>query len=401
MKETRSELEKILSEIEGGQTTSANNSGMSMDTVMERLLGRPSEYAVAKESGEVPTGAEPAAQHLRYVNGAIPQAKEELFQVNQVDLWQVPVNGSLKSGNPILAFIKKVIRALIRPVITPIVNKQNEFNATAVRTMNGLMNCIICNSEQFDRQQDQYLAEIRRLNEEIRQLRDGKGSVYDVIDYDMFEKHFRGAEEEIRKRQLEYMPYLEKKHKVIDLGCGRGEFLELLEEKGIPATGVELFGKFVNECRLKGLDVQQMDAIEYMEMLEDSSVDGVVAFQLIEHLTPKQLVKLCKAAHDKLISGGTLIFETPNPTCLSVYTNAFYMDMTHEKPVHPQTIKYLLENAGFSDVEIVYTEASKVNYRLPLLELPGVSRLEEYNDAINGMTDLIWGSQDYAVIATK
>lgn len=177
--------------------------------------------------------------------------------------------------------------------------------------------------------------------------------------------------------------------------------LELLREKGIPATGVDTYKKFVNECKLKNLDVFEVDALTYVDLLDESSVDGIVSFQLIEHLKPAKLVELCKLSYSKLVFGGTLIFETPNPTSLSVYTNSFYMDMTHEKPIHPLTLKYILEEVGFSKVEIIYTEASKIPYRLPLLEIDNVPRLAEYNDAINGMSDLIYGSQDYAVIATK
>ena len=226
-------------------------------------------------------------------------------------------------------------------------------------------------------------------------------NVYEVIDYEKFEKHFRGSAEDIKNRQREYLPYVLGKKKVIDLGCGRGEFLEICREKGISATGVDLYSKYVNECKLKGLDVHCVDALDYLGLLEDSSVDGIVAFQLAEHLATAKLAEMCGLLYKKVICGGTVILETPNPLCLSIYTNAFYIDPTHEKPVHPQTLKFFLENAGFSDVKILFTESSRIGYSLPLLDASNVANLNQFNDGINCISNLIWGSQDYAVIATK
>lgn len=226
-------------------------------------------------------------------------------------------------------------------------------------------------------------------------------TVYDTIDYGAFENAFRGTQEQIRKAQEEYIPYFSGKDNVLDMGSGRGEFLELLRENGISAHGVDLYEGFVELCKEKGLDAVHGDAIEHLLKQEDNSLGGIFGAQLVEHLSPEQIVTICNAAYDKLQEGSCIILETPNPRCLSVYTNAFYIDPSHIKPVHPDTLKYYMEQAGFKDVQILYTESSKVPYELPLLNAQNVENLEEFNSGMNLLSDLIFGSQDYAVIARK
>lgn len=226
-------------------------------------------------------------------------------------------------------------------------------------------------------------------------------TVYDTIDYGAFENAFRGTQEQIRKAQEEYIPYFSGKDNVLDMGSGRGEFLELLRENGISAHGVDLYEGFVELCKEKGLDAVHGDAIEHLLKQEDNSLGGIFGAQLVEHLSPEQIVTICNAAYDKLQEGSCIILETPNPRCLSVYTNAFYIDPSHIKPVHPDTLKYYMEQAGFKDVQILYTESSKVPYELPLLNAQNVENLEEFNSGMKLLSDLIFGSQDYAVIARK
>lgn len=226
-------------------------------------------------------------------------------------------------------------------------------------------------------------------------------TTYDAIDYASFENAFRGTQEQIRKAQEEYIGYFAGKDNVLDLGSGRGEFLELLKENGISAHGVDLYEDFVDLCREKGLEAVHGDAIEHLLKQEDNSLGGIFGAQLVEHLSPEQIVTICNAAYDKLQEGSCIILETPNPRCLSVYTNAFYIDPSHIKPVHPDTLKYYMEQAGFKDVQILYTESSKVPYELPLLNAQNVENLEEFNSGMNLLSDLIFGSQDYAVIARK
>ncbi len=222
---------------------------------------------------------------------------------------------------------------------------------------------------------------------------------YDCIDYFDFEDHFRGSQEVIRENQEQYLPYFEGKKKVLDLGCGRGEFLELLKEAGIGATGIDFYPEFATYCEMKGLDVVCGDAIAYLKASEP--VDGIMAAQLIEHLTTSQLVELCNTAYERLEEGGYLIMETPNPTCLGIYTHAFYIDPSHQKPVHPLTVQYFLEKAGFTKINVVYTNSSKLPVQIPKLAGEHIENIDAFNEAMQTVTDVLFGSQDYAIIAQK
>jgi len=222
---------------------------------------------------------------------------------------------------------------------------------------------------------------------------------YEVIDYGTFENHFRGSRELILERQKEYLPYFAGKKCVVDLGCGRGEFLELMKQNGIPAVGVDLYQPFVEECVSMGFDVRRQDAVEYLRNCDP--VDGIFAAQLVEHLLIVQLLELCRLAYQKLKDGGCLILETPNPMSLSIFTHSFYIDPSHNKPVHPLTLQYYLQLAGFEKTEILYTENSKFPVRIPALTGDQVENLEAFNDSMKQVDNYLFGSMDYAIIATK
>ena len=226
-------------------------------------------------------------------------------------------------------------------------------------------------------------------------------NTYETIDYFDFENHFRGSQREIKKNQRIYVPYFKNSGLIVDLGCGRGEFLELLAEQNIPAIGIDLYEEFVEYCTIKGLNAVHDDGLHYLKALKDETIGGIFAAQLVEHLKIDDIISLCTLSFLKLKPGSCLILETPNPTSLSIYTNAFYIDPSHVKPVHPKMLKYFLEKAGFQDIEIIFTESSKIDYKLPLINGNGIENLEEFNNGVNLLSDLIFGSQDYAIIARK
>jgi 2-polyprenyl-3-methyl-5-hydroxy-6-metoxy-1,4-benzoquinol methylase len=223
----------------------------------------------------------------------------------------------------------------------------------------------------------------------------------DGMDYFDFENRFRGTRTLIKERQQFYIPMIEGKRNVIDLGCGRGEFLELLAEHHISAHGVDISQEFVDWCNFKGLSAEHGDAIDYVLSLPDESIDGITGMQIAEHLTFDRLMLLCRAAYSKLTEGGVLILETPNPACLTVYASAFYIDPTHNKPIHFELLRYIVEKSGFKNVKVVFTEGSKVNCSIPFIESDAIRNLSQVNDAIIGLNQLLYGSQDYAVVAIK
>lgn len=223
--------------------------------------------------------------------------------------------------------------------------------------------------------------------------------VYDGMDYFDFENHFRGTMAQIRQNQAIYLKYFTDKVNVIDLGCGRGEFLELLKENGIHGRGVDMYQEFVDLCITKELEAVQGDAVEFLE--HETQVDGIFAAQIIEHLTLQQLIRLIDVAYEKLAEGCYLIMETPNPTSLSIYTHAFYTDPSHDKPRHPLTMRYLLEKAGFREIDVIFTESSKVPVKIPELKIKDVEGIDRFNEAMREVEQTLYGSQDYAVIAKK
>ncbi len=223
---------------------------------------------------------------------------------------------------------------------------------------------------------------------------------YGDIDYFNFENHFRGSEESIKKRQQIYLPYFQDCKHVIDLGCGRGEFLELLREHHIPAIGVDFYDEFVLYTKNKGLTAVESDAVAYLEQC-GNDIDGIFAGQLVEHLSVGQIVALCRNAYDRLKEGSYLIMETPNPTSLSIYTHAFYMDPSHHKPVHPLTLKYFAQQAGFGDVQILFTEESRLDEQIPPLQGKQIENVDAFNESMQRVAEYLFGSQDYAVIARK
>jgi SAM-dependent methyltransferase len=192
----------------------------------------------------------------------------------------------------------------------------------------------------------------------FRQRGDTEGSERSERLYLHFEDYFRGSEEEIRERQRAYLPLLAGRDRILDVGCGRGEFLELMRELGVRAEGVDLDPGMVEHCRGKGLEnVQVGDASGYLESLEDHSLGMVFAAQLIEHLPYAELVRFLRAARDKLGPGGVLVVETVNPHAAQALKN-FWIDPTHRHPLFPETVIALCGLTGFAEAYVWYPQGT-------------------------------------------
>ena len=150
------------------------------------------------------------------------------------------------------------------------------------------------------------------------------------------------------------MPLFAGATDVLDIGCGRGEFLDLMREHGIRARGLDLNGAMVEVCRERGLEAAQADALEYLTSLPDESLGGLIAVQVVEHLQPDYLVRLLETAFHKLRPGSTIALETINPTCWVAFFESYIRDLTHVRPVHPETLQYLMLASGFNRVDIAY-----------------------------------------------
>ena len=213
--------------------------------------------------------------------------------------------------------------------------------------------------------------------------------------YKSFEDKFRGHRSEIKKRLLAYEPFLQilkqnyENPAAADLGCGRGEWLEILKQNGFTARGCDLSEEMIKECEKNALEAKNQGAIEFLSELEDSSLALVSAFQLVEHLEFSELCELIKQAHRVLKDGGILLLETPNPENLRVATLNFYLDVTHVKPIPPMLLEYLCEFEGFNN-----TFMMRLNSNLSFSE-----DLENQNVTLRDVLSSV--GLDYAVLGLK
>ena len=226
-----------------------------------------------------------------------------------------------------------------------------------------------------------------------------------------FEDQFRGSAELIRQRVADYATVFSGASDVLDVGCGRGEFLALLREQGVSARGIDLNPAMVDVCREQGLDAHHVDALSYLRAQPDGSLGGLFAAQVIEHLEPSYLTALLDAAFDKLRSGAPIVLETINPRCWFAFFESYIRDLTHVRPVHPDTLKYLLVATGFQHVEIryraPYPEAEKLQAipSMPPAAAAANAVLAESIDTLNANVEkinrLLFTYLDYAAVARR
>lgn len=226
------------------------------------------------------------------------------------------------------------------------------------------------------------------------------------LNYFAFEEKFRGSREDIKQRQSQFLEYFRGCSNVLDIGCGRGEFLELLNCEGIGVKGIDLDKEMVGYCISRGFDVQKADAISYLEQLPDKSLDGIFIDQVVEHLEPAYLVRLLRLCYQKLNYGYYLFAETVNPLSLFSFAN-FYIDLTHIKPVHPETLKFLFESSGFREIKTEFISPVMDELRLKKIKSSAdmnereKAAIEVYNYNIDLLNYRLYGPQDYAVIGKK
>ena len=210
--------------------------------------------------------------------------------------------------------------------------------------------------------------------------------------YRAFEERYRGSRELIKSRQRVYLPFIEpllsfyKDAQAIDLGCGRGEWLELLKESGFDGHGVDLDDGMLAACREHGLCVATQDAVSALKALPDESQIIVSGFHIAEHIQFSDLQLLVQEALRVLKPAGLLILETPNPENITVGTVNFYLDPTHQRPIPPLLLSFLPEHYGFARVKMIRLQEDK--------SLAGKA-WTSLRDVLSGV------SPDYAVVAQK
>ncbi len=236
--------------------------------------------------------------------------------------------------------------------------------------------------EPFDRPQ------LSRMSEELSRM--------DEEFYVRFEDKFRGTRLDIKERLRMYVPFILKADAgtadapVLDLGCGRGEFLELLAEHRRFAEGVDTNHVMIEGCRAAGLHAHEGDGLQHLKSKRDGSAGAISAIHVIEHLPFDVWRQLIAESLRVLRPGGLLILETPNPENVIVGSNTFYYDPTHRNPLPPLLVKFIVESEGFADAEILHIHPSE-EWNL----------IKEESEAARRMNDYFFGPRDYSIIARR
>jgi O-antigen chain-terminating methyltransferase len=191
------------------------------------------------------------------------------------------------------------------------------------------------------------------------------------------------------------------------VGCGRGEFLELLAGAGVSARGIDLNHEMAETCRAGGLDVTEADAVSYLSSLPDGSLGGLFAAQVVEHLPPAYLLSFLELAFHKLRPGGRLVLETLNPACWVAFFESYIRDITHVWPLHPETLQFLVIASGFTTADIEYRSPVDPADKLQPVTVSAAlgpvlaDLVDSFNHNVEKLNGRIFTFLDYAIVGRR
>ncbi len=349
-------------------------------------------------------------EEVRGRRSAPPERRRSLWRAQAERMWPVSAERPLARrpglrgalGHP----VKRALRPLLRWYVEPLAAEQRAFNDAALKLLDDLSEAVdraAASGGELERSLTELRERLTRLERrgsaaaEAPRARAaptvaGQPQAAAVPDYFAFEARLRGSTEAVRERQRVYVADLRDASPVLDLGCGRGELLGLLREAGVEARGVDADADMVAFARGEGLDVEQADAVAALERLEDGSLGGVVAAQLVEHLPPGTLVRMLELAASKLRPGGVLVVETINPLSPLALRN-YFADLTHVQPLVPETLRLLAEQVGLREVELRF-----LNEPAERLRAPDDPVLAENARRVN---EVLFAPLDYALVARR
>jgi O-antigen chain-terminating methyltransferase len=326
---------------------------------------------------------------------------------NQAErLWSVSAERPIRRRPGAKGFVaygvKKALRPFLRWYVEPLAVEQRGYNDALLKLVDEL-------SERADRAAAGEEAARRALTEleerlarvERRPRADGAAAAAPQTvaaqpaaaafpDYFAYEARMRGSTESVRDRQRAYVDDLRDASPVLDVGCGRGELLALLREAGVEARGVDADADMVAYASGEGLEVEQADAVAYLEGLEDGSLGGIFAGQVVEHLPPATLVRLLELAARKLRPGGLFVAETINPLS-PLALRSYFADLTHAQPLVPETLALLARQAGFREVETRFL--NEPAERLTIPDDPVIAA------NVRKLNEILFAPLDYAILA--
>jgi O-antigen chain-terminating methyltransferase len=313
-----------------------------------------------------------------------------------------PVTAEREAGGGPKGLVKRILRKLMRWYVEPLAADQRVYNSSLLKLVDALSERADISAAANERAQQL----LRELEERLTRVerRGGSAGVAPaqpvtvaaqpaaaaLPDYFAFESRMRGSVEAIRERQRRYVDDLRAAAPVLDVGCGRGELLQLLREAGVEARGIDADADMVAYAQGEGLEVEQADLVEYLERQEDGSLGGIFMGQVVEHLPPGVLVRALELAAAKLRGGGALVAETINPLS-PLALRHYFADLTHAQPLVPETLELLARQSGFAETEIRY------------LNEPA-DRLSEPDDPViaanvRRLNELLFAPLDYALVA--
>lgn len=314
------------------------------------------------------------------------RALEMASSLHEIDI----MGPILYSGHwkKIKKWTKRIIRRMVAWYAHALTVQQNQFNVKTVETLleqQRLMSLLI-------KENGKLKEKVNRVLEEIL-----PGNSFGDQWHLEFADKFRGSKELTCERYKRYVSFFEGKRHVVDLGCGRGEFLELLTGHGIRCMGVDINREMLKEAKKKGLKVKEYDCVEYLGSLGNQSVDGIFAGQLLEHLSINKRQRLLELAYEKLSGGGVLVIETMNPLTLGIFCDSFYLDVTHSAPAHPLTLRFMAEQIGFRVEPPCFSDEFPEGCRFQITPDMG----EGTKKAFERLNGLMFGAQKYHLVCVK
>src|SRR3954447_6883981 len=284
--------------------------------------------------------------------------------------------------------VKKVLRPLLRWYVEPLAHEQRMFNDVVLKMVDGILEEV----DRGERSREDAMRTLGELEERLLRVeRRGAGGAPATVaarpaaaavpDYFAFEARMRGSTADVRERQRPYIEDFRDAAPVLDVGCGRGEFLSLLRDAGIEARGIDADADMVAYARGEGLEVEQVDALAYLEAQPEASLGGIFMAQVVEHLPPPALFRLLELSARALRPGGLLVAETINPLS-PLALRSYFADLTHAQPLVPETLALLAKQAGFRATETRYLNAPR-----------------HADDVDERIREILFAPLDYAIIA--
>lgn len=271
--------------------------------------------------------------------------------------------------------------------------------------------------ERTSRRVDAVVETLERLATEVHQLRDDRhlltgGTTADGRDWESiyvgFEDHFRGSAVDVRQQLLPYVDIFKGASRVLDLGCGRGEFLGLLREHGIQGIGVDDNRQMVEICRSRGLEAVESDALAFLKLQPNASLGGVMCSHMLEHTQPTYVLQMLRAVLSKLTPGSALVIETVNVQSWCAFFSGFLRDPTHTLPLHPDTLQYLVAAAGFNSATVQYRVPVPRDQELQYVPDLGPDLAPDshewarvFNHNTRALNDRLFAEQNYAIVARR